>query len=449
MAGGNISNELKIYELSLLWKEAEYNFAFWERLNDTLDWDKAYKEALPAVLKTDNLHDYYLELMKFISLLRDGHTRVRFPQAVRDSLGALPFKSQLIGGKRVITNVTRSAADKVKRWSAIKKVNGVDMEEYARKHIYPYIWHEKTDSADFWIDAFLRNGAVGSGVTLQLETDGLTETVTLTRSYDKDWIYDTAITPREELREEYKSDSHRIAVTGDDIAVITIDTMTNDDLPEDFYKNLPLLERARGYVIDVRKNGGGNSSNSDAVAAAFIGGEFTNQRALHPIHIGVYKAWYGSSGLGEKSYEELAAEHGASEWLEKFYKIPRHAYYEDNISTHHSDGNSPVLTAPLVVLSSKDTGSAAEDFLIILDHNKRASIVGSASYGSTGQPLFIELESGGSADICTRNNIYPDGREFINIGVRPHIPFEMTLDDYKNGIDSVMGKGLEVIREQI
>ena len=68
MANDNISNELKIYELSFIWKEADYNFAFWEWLSGSLDWDKAYKTALHAVLQTKNLYEYYLELMKFISL---------------------------------------------------------------------------------------------------------------------------------------------------------------------------------------------------------------------------------------------------------------------------------------------------------------------------------------------------------------------------------------------
>jgi len=43
--------------------------------------------------------------------------------------------------------------------------------------------------------------------------------------------------------------------------------------------------------------------------------------------------------------------------------------------------------------------------------------------------------------------MYPDGREFINIGIKPHIPVEMTLDDYKNGVDAVMNRGLVEIRK--
>jgi C-terminal processing protease CtpA/Prc len=312
MINRNISNELKIYELSLIWREAEYNFAFWERLAGSLDWDKAYREALSAVLQTKNTYEYYLELKKFVSLLRDGHTGVWFPKEIEDSpdyTSKLPIRTQFIGGERVITNVKRSAADKVKRWSIIKKINGMDINEYAEKHIYPYIWHEKKDSADYWINLFLSDGPSGSSVELEFEYEGKTETAVLTRMKgDTDWFYtDSTPKPDENLREEYKSDSHRIAMTEDNIAVITIDTMDNNNLPNEFYANFPLLEKARGYIIDVRYNGGG-------------------------------------------------------------------------------------------------------------------------------------------FQICTMHCTYPDGREFINIGVKPHIPCEMTLNDYKNGVDSVLNKGLEVIR---
>ncbi|MCL1863890.1 MAG: hypothetical protein FWF78_10030 [Defluviitaleaceae bacterium] len=82
---GEIPDELKIYELSLIWKEAEYNFAFWEELDGIIDWNQEYKKALSYVLKTKNLHEYYLVLMKFLALLRDGHMGVWFPQAIENS----------------------------------------------------------------------------------------------------------------------------------------------------------------------------------------------------------------------------------------------------------------------------------------------------------------------------------------------------------------------------
>ena len=451
MANDNIPDKLKIYELSLIWKEAEYNFAFWERLDGALDWDKAYKEALPAVLKTKNLHEYYLELMKFVALLRDGHTGVWFPQVIDDSpeyTAKLPITTQLICGERVVSNVKKAAADKIKRWSVIRKINGCETDEYIEKFIYPYIWHEKKDSSDFRVDRFLSNGPSGSGVQLEVECNGYIENITLTRTKgDIDWEYDFGeLKPSEPFDEVYKSKSHRIAMTEDQIAVITIETMGNDNLPSDFCGNFGLLEKAKGYVIDVRYNGGGNSTNSDAVAAAFIEGNFINQRSMHPIHIGAYKAWGRNMEFGAKTYEQIVAERGASEWMEKTYKITRRQYYEDSTSTSNSYPYPGRLTAPLVVLSTHNTASAAEDFLVELDYNKRATIVGSASFGSTGNPLTFDLESGGGFRICTRHNLYPDGREFINIGVKPHVPCELTIDDYKNGVDSVMDKGLEIVR---
>ena len=69
-----ISNEQKIYELSRIWKDAEYNFAFWDKVN--IDWDEEYKKALPRVLATEDIYDYYRELARFVALLGDGHTGI-------------------------------------------------------------------------------------------------------------------------------------------------------------------------------------------------------------------------------------------------------------------------------------------------------------------------------------------------------------------------------------
>lgn len=449
----NPSDELKIYELSLIWKEAAYNFAFWQGLSATLDWDKAYKEALPAVLKTTNIYDYYLELMKFVALLRDGHTDVQFPSCVWESAeytSKLPIHVVYFGGNFIIGNVKHCAGDMVKRWSIIKKINGVKIQDYLKKNIFPYIWHEKLDSMGYQVHNFISNGPLGSVVELELDYEGEIYTVKLERTKgDVDWLYSgIELIPIESLTTVHESDSHKIEMTGDNIAVITINTMENDNLPEEFYASLPLLEKARGYVIDIRYNGGGNSSNGDGVASAFLGAGFKNGRSLHPIHIGVYKASARFANFGDMTWEEVKAQYG--DWAEKMYKIPRQEYYEEEIfSYENSSIPANTITAPLVVLTTANTGSAAEDFLIALEHAKRATFVGTATYGSTGQPLMIDLESGGRVRICTRHCTHIDGREFINIGVLPHVHFEPTLEDWKTGKDTHMAKGLEVIRDMV
>ncbi len=60
---------LKIYEVSKIWKEAAYNFAFWDKID--IDWDEEYRKTLTRVLETNNLYDYYIELNRFVALLGD------------------------------------------------------------------------------------------------------------------------------------------------------------------------------------------------------------------------------------------------------------------------------------------------------------------------------------------------------------------------------------------
>ena len=144
----NISDEQKIYELSLIWKEAEYNFAFWNKINDKVNWDEEYKQALKRVLKTKNLYEYYMELSRFISKLKDGHTFIYFPKEVQKDpqyFSYLPISTDFIEGKIVIDCVDDSVKDLVKPFSIIKKFSGIPIKEYIENNIFPYIWHEKPE----------------------------------------------------------------------------------------------------------------------------------------------------------------------------------------------------------------------------------------------------------------------------------------------------------------
>ena len=105
------------------------------------------------------------------------------------------------------------------------------------------------------------------------------------------------------------------------------------------------------------------------------------------------------------------------------------------------------LVGPIVILSSAYTASAAENFINVMRHNTDAIVIGSASYGSTGQPLMYELESGGGFRICTRRSLALDGSEFINLGFKPDIECCLSIDDFKTNTDSVMKKAIETIRK--
>ena len=63
-----LSTTEKLYGLSLFWKEVKDNFAFFHQVPE-LDWDQAYRDAIPKVIATQTTFDYYRELQKLNKLL--------------------------------------------------------------------------------------------------------------------------------------------------------------------------------------------------------------------------------------------------------------------------------------------------------------------------------------------------------------------------------------------
>jgi C-terminal processing protease CtpA/Prc len=79
-------------------------------------------------------------------------------------------------------------------------------------------------------------------------------------------------------------------------------------------------------------------------------------------------------------------------------------------------------------------------------NSARGKIVGEASGGSTGQPLFFELPGGGNARVCTKRDTYPDGTEWVGNGIAPDILVRPTVADIRAGRDTVLERALELLK---
>jgi C-terminal processing protease CtpA/Prc len=53
------------------------------------------------------------------------------------------------------------------------------------------------------------------------------------------------------------------------------------------------------------------------------------------------------------------------------------------------------------------------------------------------------------ARVCTKQDTYPDGTEFVGIGIIPDIPVEQTLSDYKNNVDTVLESAIQFLKQKI
>ena len=105
---------------------------------------------------------------------------------------------------------------------------------------------------------------------------------------------------------------------------------------------------------------------------------------------------------------------------------------------------------PVVVLIGPETNSAAEDFVVPLHAAARATIAGQKSRGSTGQPLrFSFLDGKIRGRVCTKRDTYPDGREFVGVGIIPDVEINPVPADIAAGRDVVLEKAVEILRKQI
>ncbi len=449
----NISDSQKIFEVSKIWKEASYNFVFWDKVD--INWDEEYKKALERVLKTKNLYEYYRELARFVTLLGDGHTGVIFPNEWYQDpeyFSMIPVILKKIGTEIVVIDTTEEMKKSVPLYSVLKKINNVDIDVYVRENCYPYIWHENEASCAFMLMNEIMFGLRGSTSMFTFEKDGQTFNVQLERTDPAKlkWC-DNGIKAKTNSAQNIISSSniHKVFLQ-DDIAVIKMITFGDDSLPEKIYECFDKLKEAKGFIIDVRGNGGGNSSNGDAIAALFIKETFKSCFAETQIYEPTYKAWsIFRDDFKNLSLKELETNYADDAESIKTYRTGRNMFY-NRVEGEVVPDNAPgKLEGPVVVLMDENTFSAAEDFIDVMKMYTKAIFIGENTAGSSGQPLFEQLESGGSFRICTRRCIAQNGEDIYNKGFAPDIKITQTLEDFIEGRDVVFEKALEIIKNKL
>lgn len=394
-----------------MWSEIKYNFANFDLVPE-LDWDQILAEYLPRVQQKQTLREYSRVLAECVSRLKDGHTDVstRFCNLFDKAQPAL--RVEPIEGRAVITEVGQSR-EMVKAGlclgEEIIRIDGRAVQDILEKDIYPYIFASTPQNRDDKAFTHLLSGLPESEIVLRIcDLAGKKREVKLTRRLY--WWKKMPIKQSDLV--EYRD-------LGDGIAYVAINTFGSNQVIEKFDRNIEKICAAKGLIIDVRKNNGGNSSNGDAVISRLIKKAIPGTLWKTPQHIAAFNAWKRPSKwfVGDASMIEPRQE-------EKY-------------------------SGPLVILIGPKTISAGEDFVVPLHASGRATLVGERTAGTTGQPLQFDFSYIIRGRVCTKRDTYPDGREFVGVGIIPDVEVHPKPKDIAARRDVVLEKGLEVLRSKI
>lgn len=436
--------EERIYTLSYLWKEAEYNFAFWA-MRPEIDWNAEYKKFLSLVINAKSDLEYYLLLMRFYALLRDGHTSVIPPPALFEGRN-VPFGVICAEGKFLLSAVAKEKEELL--LSEITHIQGMPIEEYIKKLVYPFYWHELPESL------FACNDCIEASIMFNFDVDEQISIITsegefsfkMSAQTETVWA-DTTVKFPEPLDERFRSESLVISITKDNTAVIEIFDFYHSEITEEFEKNLELLKNCSGYIIDVRGNSGGMGDTPLEIARYFISGKCSVKSDLKtPSHSAKYHAL--------EPYIDLDNPDLTDQWQRKIYQVATHTYYENLTENGERNGyidfdeRETVLTAPALILTNHSTACAAESFVSYFKITKRAKIVGTTTFGSGAEAMIRDLPLGGKMWLATTHSRLIDGSEYVNVGITPDVIVPKTVKEISEGTDIVLIKALDILRNE-
>lgn len=426
----HLSQTQKIYGLSLFWKEVSYNFAYFDQVPD-LDWEKTFQEYIPKVLETKSTFEYYRVLQRFCALLKDGHTNVNMPNGLWERYMDRPaLRLNEVQGKPVVTNCSSSLKETLPIGSEILSVAGEPVSAYLVREIFPLI--SSSTSYILRNDGIVRllDGPIGSSVAVTIKTPrGETRTAALkrnSRDVTEEWVNERqASRPLTEFR-----------WIREGLAYVALNSFNDDKIVGEFKALLPELYKARGIIIDLRQNGGGSTDNGTAVLDYFTEKPLAGSAWRTREHRASNKAWGRGAALQGDTSSLNARYYLGTVWYSSFHD-----------TLYPSEGRK--ILVPTVVLIEHHTASAAEDFLVYANKAPHFTKVGRPTYGSTGQPLPFDLPGGGFARVCTKRDTYPDGRDFVGVGIQPDILVEPTVKDLLNHRDGALEKAVEVLGEKM
>lgn len=377
----------------------------WSRINERyydrrfhgLDWEALKVTFRALAADANSSQEFYALLRRLIGSLNDPHTRVFAPEEKFDW-----WRPRLIS--------TGVGVAEVEGRPTVVQVARGSLPQRAGIHVGDVIETVDGETAMSLVKNRLANGPSPESASARLRVfarllDGPAETFVQVGWKEKDGAQKSA---RFERHWEHREFGVRGGRAGN-IAVVEIDAFTRS-IVANFSRVLKeKLVGARGVVIDLRNNGGGDAEAMADIASVFLG---------EKVDLGQFTDRAGSS------FE-----------ISTRLKSP---YMPDRIAQ---------TELPLIVLTSPRTASASEIFVAALKGSGRAIVIGAETCGCV---LAIRsrhtLPDGGLLDISELDYKTRAGDPLEGRGIKPDETVLIERSDLYSGRDRAMKLAVDQLK---
>ncbi len=432
-----ISDTEKLFGLSTIWKEIEYNFAYFENIGSE-KWDSIYKLTIPIVLETPNDYEYYRELSKFMAYLEDGHTFVgRYPNVDRYTTVYEGYwiEFERVEGKVVVSRINTSKKDSISLGSELLAINGLLTKDYLSTKVTPYISASTYKSRDRESVFFIMDGLPGMEYEIKILTPkNQIKNIHLVHGrFGEESPFN--LTPPFDSKEDVQ-----FRWLENKIAYVKLNSFGDYGVLTSFEKLLPELYKAKRLIIDIRNNTGGNSEVGFAILKYL-----TNDKYLYTHHSKSRKhiAHLKGNGSNISTKDTVGDLYKKEAFLNFHNKLYTVSIYEPYLN----ELNAKRIIIPTLVLTSNKTISAAEDFLIPIKKIEHIKTIGITTAGSTGTIYKIELPQS-IGFICSLQSTYPDGSDYVGVGIEPDIVINISIKGIIEMRDEVLEEAEKYLRNK-
>ncbi len=396
--------------VAIVWAEARYNFAYWDRVH--ADWDSALAANLKLAAEPQPDLLFYRRLRRLAALLGDGQATVIPPPSVRSRIARPPLLVASVERRPFILDYAENDEMRVarpERLAEILAIQGVPAESWIRDSVLPEI--AAATPADRWQRAVagMLQGEKGTTLHLLLRVPGGDQRgISVTRSVS--------------LNDRWPLDPPAFAVESlpGSVVVARLNSLADEEVVRRFDRAFPDFAGVQGLVLDLRRATGGAAALGYRMLGRLTGRAFVTARWKTPEHRAVFRVWNEPDS--------------AVTW------------YPPPPDTVRPPADPPPYGGPIAVLSSSATAGAAEDLLAVFRATGRGAIVGEPSAGSPGDAAVFALPKSWTVQFSVTHHLAPDGTEFAGAGVKPDIAVAQTVSDVLAGTDRALERAREYLK---